>query len=129
MVGDSLPATAKKWLYQHLIVAKLSWHFTSLDARLPFAKNLQALAVAYFKRWQGHAQQTSPLFTLEALSEPARELHILLPCGKRCRLCTSTVGNNAWTVVVPFCMTAADSCSARNGVRIGMHQRLSMHVH
>ena len=35
-----LPATAKLWLYQHLIVAKLSWPFTSLDLSLSFAKHL-----------------------------------------------------------------------------------------
>ena len=48
-----LPATAKLWLYQHLIVAKLSWPFTSLDLSLSFAKHLQALAAAYLKRWSG----------------------------------------------------------------------------
>ena len=48
-----LPATAKLWLYQHLIVAKLSWPFTSLDLSLSFAKHLQALAAACLKRWSG----------------------------------------------------------------------------
>ena len=48
-----LPATAKLWLYQHLIVAKLSWPFTSLDLSLSFAKHLQALAATYLKRWSG----------------------------------------------------------------------------
>ena len=48
-----LPATAKLWLYQHLIVAKLPWPFTSLDLSLSFAKHLQAFAVAYLKCWSG----------------------------------------------------------------------------
>ena len=51
--GLCLPATAKLWLYQHLIVAKLSWSFTSLDLSLSFAKHLEAMAVAYLKRWSG----------------------------------------------------------------------------
>ena len=50
-----LPATAKLWLYQHLIVTKLSWPFTSLDLSLLFAKHLQDLAATYIdlKRWSG----------------------------------------------------------------------------
>ena len=73
-----LPTTAKLWLYQHLIVAKLSWPFTSLDLSLSFAKHLQALAAAYLKHWSGlpHPANVNILYTGSSKRAGLRITHL-----------------------------------------------------
>ena len=51
--GLPLPSTAKLWLYQHFVVAKMSWHFTALDLSLTFVKRLQTQANKFLKAWSG----------------------------------------------------------------------------
>ena len=48
-----LPATSKLWLYQHFVVSKLAWPFTSLDFSLTFVQQLEAVATRFLKRWSG----------------------------------------------------------------------------
>ena len=54
IVDDSLlPGTSRLWLYHHFVVPKLSWAFLTLDLTLTFVKKLQAMAVAFLKKWSG----------------------------------------------------------------------------
>ena len=48
-----LPVTSKLWLYQHFVVSKLAWPFTSLDLSLTFVHELEAVANRFLKRWSG----------------------------------------------------------------------------
>ena len=48
-----LPATSKLWLYQHFVVSKLAWPFTSLDFSLTFVQQLEAVATRFLKQWSG----------------------------------------------------------------------------
>ena len=54
IVDDSLlPGTSRLWLYHHFVVPKLSRAFLTLDLTLTFVKKLQAMAVAFLKKWSG----------------------------------------------------------------------------
>ena len=123
-----LPDTAKLWLCQQLIVAKLSWPFTSLDQSLSFANHLQALAAAYLKRWSGlsHPENVAFLHTGSLTRVDLRITH-LVTFWKPMQAVAWTFSNNPLTVVVPTCIT--DSCSARNRGEVGVRQQLSRHVH
>ena len=48
-----LPSTSKLWLYQHFVVSKLAWPFTSLDLSLTFVQQLEAVATRFLKQWSG----------------------------------------------------------------------------
>ena len=48
-----LPATAKLWLYQHFVVSKLAWPFTSSNLSLTYVEQLQAIANRSLKQWAG----------------------------------------------------------------------------
>ena len=43
----------KLWLYNHFVVTYTIWFFTIYDLPLSFAKELQALATAFLKKWSG----------------------------------------------------------------------------
>ena len=50
---DEQPLTGamKIWLYQHYILACLSWPFLIYDFSIPFAKDMQKAATRFLKRW------------------------------------------------------------------------------
>ena len=62
--ADLVQNTGKLWIYQHMIVAKLSWEFTIYCFPITFAKKLQSTATVYLKKWAGltHSTSTSVLF-------------------------------------------------------------------
>lgn len=59
-----LPNTAKLWLYQHFVVAKLAWYFNALDLSLTFVRQLQNTVTSFLKKWSGlpRAANTTILF-------------------------------------------------------------------
>ena len=62
--AQHLPKTCKLWLYQHFIVAKMSWYFTALDLTATFVKTLQSVSTKFLKNWSGlpRPANTSILF-------------------------------------------------------------------
>lgn len=52
--------TAKLWLYNHHIVPRLSWWFTTLDLSLSFAKHLHSLVLPFLKKWCGLPRAANP---------------------------------------------------------------------
>ena len=62
--AQHLPKTCKLWLYQHFIVAKMSWYFTALDLTATFVKTLQSVSTKFLKNWSGLSRpaNTSILF-------------------------------------------------------------------
>lgn len=48
--ADLVQNTGKLWIYQHMIVSKLSWEFTIYCFPITFAKKLQSIATAYLKK-------------------------------------------------------------------------------
>ena len=55
----------KLWLYQHLIIPKISWHLEILDLCYSFAKMLHHISLSFIKKWAGlpKAANTAILFT------------------------------------------------------------------
>ena len=45
--AQHLPKTCKFWLYQHFIIAKMSWYFTELDLTATFVKTLQSVSTSF----------------------------------------------------------------------------------
>ena len=43
----------KVWLYNHFIVAFITWPFMSYDLPISFGEELKAVATKYLKRWLG----------------------------------------------------------------------------
>ena len=56
---DLVQNTGKLWIYQHMIVPKLSWEFTIYCFPITFAKKLQSVANQYLKKWAGLARSTT----------------------------------------------------------------------
>ena len=52
--------TAKLWLYNHHIVPRLSWWFTTLELSLSFAKHLHSLVLPFLKKWCGLPRAANP---------------------------------------------------------------------
>ena len=48
-----LPSTFKPWLYEHFVMSKLAWPFTSLDLSLTFVQQLEAVTTCFLKQWSG----------------------------------------------------------------------------
>ena len=57
---DTLTASAKIWLYHHLVASKLSWSLLINDLCLTFVKKLQAIATKSLKRWVGLPKCANP---------------------------------------------------------------------
>ena len=85
IVDDSLlPGTSRLWLYHHFVVPKLSWAFLTLDLTLTFVKKLQAMAVAFLKKWSGlpHCANTAILFVGDK-RRPGLKVHNLCTFWKQ----------------------------------------------
>ena len=61
---DPVPNTGKLWIYEHLILAKVSWEFTVYCFPLSFVKALSTQVLKFLKKWAGlaHCANTSVLF-------------------------------------------------------------------
>ena len=57
--ADLVQKTGKLWIYQHMIVPKLSWEFTIYCFPITFAKNLQSIANSFLKKWAGLTRSTT----------------------------------------------------------------------
>ena len=57
--ADLVQNTGKLWIYQHMIVPKLSWEFTIYCFPITFAKKLQSVANQYLKKWAGLSRSTT----------------------------------------------------------------------
>ena len=51
--SDPVGNMGKLWIYEHLVVAKLSWKFTIYTFPITFAKHLQTMAKPFLKKWAG----------------------------------------------------------------------------
>ena len=56
----ALSVSAKLWLYQHFVIAKLAWPPQANDLCLSFVKELQARATKSLKRWAGLPRCANP---------------------------------------------------------------------
>ena len=57
--SDLVQNTGKLWIYQHMIVPKLSWEFTIYCFPITFAKKLQSIATPFLKKWAGLTRSTT----------------------------------------------------------------------
>ena len=57
--ADLVHNTGKLWIYEHMVVAKVSWEFTVYCFPISFAKQLESLANAYLKKWAGLSRSTN----------------------------------------------------------------------
>ena len=57
--SDLVQNTGKLWIYQHMIVSKLSWEFTIYCFPITFAKKLQSIATPFLEKWAGLTRSTT----------------------------------------------------------------------
>ena len=57
---DSINGPSKAWIYNNLLVQKLSWEFTVYDFPLSFAKQLEAVCTSYLKKWLDLSRNITP---------------------------------------------------------------------
>ena len=50
----------KLWVYQHVVLSKISWPFMIYDFSLSFVKKLEAKATVFLKRWAGVFKKADP---------------------------------------------------------------------
>ena len=72
----TLPASAKLWLYQHFVIAKMSWSVTVHDLSKTFVSKLQAMANTYLKKWAALPRPANTAILFIGSSDRAG-LHIL----------------------------------------------------
>ena len=126
--AQHLPKTCKLWLYQHFIVAKMSWYFTALDLTATFVKTLQSVSTKVSEELVGSStscEHLNPVFG-GSLDKQVCISQILLPFGNKCRLF-------AWTSSRTPLIPDAENCTMHtfSGKAPGQrssHQPLSMLV-
>ena len=52
---DEITGPMKAWIYNHLIISKMSWGFTVYNLPITFVRELEALCNRYLKKWLGIA--------------------------------------------------------------------------
>ena len=53
--ADTITGPMKAWIYNHLVVSKMMWHFTVYNFPITFVKDLEAICNRYLKKWLGLA--------------------------------------------------------------------------
>ena len=81
-----LAKTAKLFIYNHHIIPRLSWWFTTLELSLSFAKHLHKLVLPYLKKWCGlpRSANTFILFC-GSKSKPGLKLKRIPTTWKQCK--------------------------------------------
>ena len=103
--AQHLPQTCKLWLFQHFIIAEMSWCFTALDLAATFVKTLQSVSTKFLKNWSGlpRPANTSILF-LEKSGQAGLHITNLVNFGNKCRLF-------AWTSLRTPLISGAENCT------------------
>ena len=57
---DQVNSIGKLWIYENHIVSRISWEFIIYCFPISFAKDLQAMATRYLKRWAGLPRGANP---------------------------------------------------------------------
>ncbi|XP_072025165.1 uncharacterized protein [Amphiura filiformis] len=56
---SQLNGTMKMWIYNHMIIPKLTWAFTINNLPKTYIENLEAACTKYLKRWAGMSRCTT----------------------------------------------------------------------
>ena len=85
---DEQPLTGamKIWLYQHYILAYLSWPFLIYDFSIPFAKDMQKAATRFLKRWLRINQKANVSILYRSRENKGLQLCAVSTCLKRCQV-------------------------------------------
>ncbi|XP_072017385.1 uncharacterized protein [Amphiura filiformis] len=75
----------KMWIYNHMIIPKMTWEFTIYNLPKTYIENLEATCTKYLKRWAGISRCTTNSALYRSKGKNGLQLKNSPPLSNACR--------------------------------------------